>query len=80
MREDIKAPDIVVGLFMAAIIALLPRGRTSFASHPRDDLRATEPPTQPLMACWGHSVTASRRLYIRVERIDADFSVGSCKR
>lgn len=61
LGEDIKAADIVVGPFMAAIIALLPRGRTSFSSHPRDDLRATEPPTQPLTACWGHYVTASRR-------------------
>lgn len=61
LGEDIKAADIVVGPFMAAIIALLPRGRTSFSSHPRDDLRATEPSTQPLTACRGHYVTASRR-------------------
>lgn len=53
LGEDIKAPDITVGPFMAAIIALLPRGRTSFASHPRDDLRATEPPTQPLGSLLG---------------------------
>lgn len=73
LGEDIKAPDITVGPFMAAIIALLPRGRTSFASHPRDDLRATEPPTQPLVACWGHYVTAPQRIYIRVECTVADF-------
>lgn len=77
LGEDIKAADIVVGPFMAAIIALLPRGRTSFSSHPRDDLRATEPPTQPLTACWGHYAAASRRrrrrrrLYIRVQCTDA---------
>lgn len=44
---------------MAAIITLLLRGRTSFASHPRDDLRATELPTQPLVGCWGHYVAAA---------------------
>jgi len=37
---------------MVAIIALLLHGRMSFTSHPHDDLRATEPPTQPLARFW----------------------------
>lgn len=51
-REYIKATDIMVGVFHGSHYRITSAWPNVITSHPRDDLRATEPPTRPLARFW----------------------------